>query len=234
MKERLFRFKQFSVSHARSAMPVGVDGVLVGAWATCAGERILDAGTGCGMIALMMAQRNAGARILAVDTHLPSVEEASSNFSLSPWSDRLRVEARSFLDFTDEDGPFDVIVSNPPFFDAGADNSVSARAMARHVGDLSPRNLLIHGAPLLSRGGVISVIAPASAEDILLEESASVGLMPERRCLVRDHDGSPWKRILMEFGREGRDLREHLTMFGDGQVPTCRYRELCGQFYLKF
>ena len=82
MKERLFRFKQFSVRHELSAMKVGMDGVLLGTWAAVDGaRRILDAGCGCGLIALMCAQRNAGARIDAIDVHALSVEEASFNFA---------------------------------------------------------------------------------------------------------------------------------------------------------
>ncbi len=78
-KERLFRFKQFNVRHSRSAMKVGVDGVLLGAWTSCAGERVLDVGCGCGLISLMIAQRFPQAIVEAIDIDHPSVEEAVEN-----------------------------------------------------------------------------------------------------------------------------------------------------------
>lgn len=234
MKERLFRFKQFNVSHACSALPVGVDGVLVGAWTGFDGMRILDAGTGCGVIALMMAQRNPGAHIFAVDTHLPSVEEASRNFAASPWGDRLKAEHVSFLDIKPDGGLYDVIVSNPPFFDSGADSTVSARTGARHMGVFSPYSLLGHGAGLLSEAGVISMILPATEEENLLAAASLRGMRLRRRCIVRDHEGAQWKRVLMEFGKYGETAYEELTMFDGDREPTSRYRELCGQFYLKF
>ena len=89
MSENVFRFKQFSCSHGRSAIKIGVDGVLAGAWADVSGcSDILDVGTGCGLIALMCAQRNPTARVLAIDIHRDSVEEAAGNFSNSLWSGR--------------------------------------------------------------------------------------------------------------------------------------------------
>jgi len=90
MKERIFRFKQFEIAHQKSAMKVGVDGVLVGAWADLSGAgRILDAGTGCGLISLMCAQRNPTAQIIGVDIDELSIEEACLNASNSCWNDRL-------------------------------------------------------------------------------------------------------------------------------------------------
>ncbi|MDE5713403.1 MAG: methyltransferase, partial [Muribaculaceae bacterium] len=96
MKDGLFHFKKFSVSHTRSSMKVGVDGVLIGAWAsTCAGD-ILDAGTGCGVIALMLAQRNPDSKVLAIDVDKPSIDEASENFINSPWGDRIEALETSY------------------------------------------------------------------------------------------------------------------------------------------
>jgi len=234
MKERLFRFKQFNVSHALSAMPIGVDGVLIGAWARCAGRRILDVGTGCGVIALMMAQRNAGCRITAIDTDSLSVEEAAMNFKKSPWPERLDAVNISFADIRPEDGLYDVIVSNPPYFDSGVDNHESPRTMARHIGELSPEILISRGCCLLSRDGVISMIVPAEMKERLLEVAQVNGLKMERCCSVRDHEGAAVKRVLLEFGHEGSNEERELTMFVDKVTPTSEYRELCGRFYLKF
>ena len=91
MKERLFRFKEFAVRHELSAMKVGVDGVLLGAWADVSGNTLLDVGTGCGLLALMALQRNPGLRVLGIDIHAPSIEEAQANAADTPWDDKVRL-----------------------------------------------------------------------------------------------------------------------------------------------
>ena len=140
-KERLFRFKRFAVSHSQSAIPVGMDGVLIGAWCSVSQAlRVLDAGTGCGLIALMCAQRSAEARITAIDIHPPSVEEAVYNFTTSPWARRLEARLIPFAEFAEKG--FDLIVSNPPFFHAGVSPTLSdARLRARHSGAFGPEAL---------------------------------------------------------------------------------------------
>ena len=100
-REKVFRFKQFSVRHDKSAMKVGTDGVLLGAWANaeCAGT-VLDIGTGTGLIALMLAQR-CNAKITAIEIDDDAAEEANENFALSPWGDRISVFKSDFVDFAD-------------------------------------------------------------------------------------------------------------------------------------
>lgn len=243
MKERLFRFKRFNVSHARSSMPIGVDGVLIGAWAYAKGGRVLDVGTGCGVIALMMAQRDGQAIIRGIDIDVPSVEEASVNFDNSPWHERLSADCVSFCDL-DGTEAYDLIVSNPPFYNAGMKDLDTARKRARHSGELSPEILVCGASAVLVPGGVLSMIVPAEAFEPLVSLSEDNGLTLSRGCFVRDHYGSPEKRVMLEFEKErsapsdnasSRKVEmEHLAMFDlDGQ-PTPEYRLLCGQFYLKF
>ena len=105
MREKVFRFKQFAVRNDRSAMKVGTDGVLLGAWCNVNGaRRVLDVGTGTGLIALMVAQRNAEAVIDAVEIDADACEEARENFEASPWRERLRVIHGDFLEITAEGG----------------------------------------------------------------------------------------------------------------------------------
>ena len=114
LMDKPFRFKQFTVQHQRSSMKVGTDAVLLGAWCELNGaQRVLDVGTGCGVIALMVAQRNADATILAIDIDPASVNEAQENFDASPWAERLHACRHDFNDLTDDEG-FDLIVTNPP------------------------------------------------------------------------------------------------------------------------
>lgn len=224
-------------------MPIGVDGVLIGAWASSKGGQVLDVGTGCGVIALMMAQRDGKSVIRGIDVDLPSVEEASVNFNNSPWRERLSADCISFCDL-DETEAYDLIVSNPPFYDAGMKDLDTARKRARHSGELSPESLVCCSEAVLRPGGVLSMIVPAEAFHPLVSLAADNGLMFSRGCFVRDHHGSPEKRVMLEFvkkvpaepnsGVDSEPSIEHLTMFESNGEPTPEYRRLCGQFYLKF
>lgn len=193
MKSRLFRFKQFEVSHSRAALPIGVDGVLIGAWAELRGRRVLDVGTGCGVIALMIAQRYPDAQVMAVDIHKPSVEEAEENFIRSPWSSRLEVKEKSFAEVAISGEKYDLIVSNPPFFDSGVEATDSPRLSARHQGELSPYSLVEGASELLNPGGGLAMIVPTEMAEKLLSFAILHGMRPERVCRVKDHEGAPKK-----------------------------------------
>lgn len=242
MKERLFKFKQFSVHHSQSAMKVGVDGVLVGAWADASGQRVLDAGCGCGMIALMVAQRNPAAVVDAVDIHAPSVDEANLNFSLSPWGNRLRARVADFNDLASGQGQYDLIVSNPPFFDSGVAEPETPREVARHTAGLSPLTLAELSAALLEPGGRLCLITVAGTEENIAAAASRHGLARARLCRVTDHEGAPCKRVLMEFVKTDGTDPEHdpvpqvtdLVMFNPDKTPTEGYRALTGPFYLHF
>ena len=240
-----FRFKQFAVSHHRSSMKVGVDGVLIGCWADADGaKRILDVGTGCGLIALIMAQRTAGARIDAIDIDAPSIEEARENFSASPWPDRINAvnlgfsEALSLLSNGDE--AFDLIVSNPPFFDSGVKETVTARERARHQGELSPSMLLIGASRLLSQSGKVAMVVPTDIAEDLENTALRLGFILMRKCLVRGHEDAPYKRVLLQWCIHMGDERssyiqpECLTLELSPGLPTEDYRRLCKDFYLRF
>ncbi|MDE5883107.1 MAG: methyltransferase [Muribaculaceae bacterium] len=255
MKERLFKFKEFSVKHARSAMKVGVDGVLIGAWATSNGEHILDVGTGCGLIALMLAQRNSQALIDGIDIDPNSVEEAKENVEMSPWNDRIRIDRISFDEVCrskmicrnkNEEGDvnnenlYDLIVSNPPFYDSGVKDPSTPRERSRHQGDLSPESLIVNSCRLLRPKGRLALIAPAEKGEALFQCARSANMIPHRVCYVRDHSTSPEKRIMIEMVY-CQDMEapitfqeEHLVMYELTGEPTLRYRTLCKPFYLRF
>ena len=235
MRDTTFRFKQFSCKHGQSSMKIGVDAVLLGAWANVDGKRILDVGTGCGVIALMCAQRNEKAKILSIDIDAPSVAEANENFEASPWGDRLEVENINFIDLIDRQ--FDLIISNPPYFDAGVSNLESPRLKARHKDQLSPESLLLHGSKLLAVKGRIAMIVPADQLDRLMEISLSADLFLRRGCRVRGHRGVEVKRVLLEFQKgtiPSTPYLDELTLEETPGEPTQQYLDLCRDFYLKF
>lgn len=240
MKERLFRFKQFSVAHELSAMKVGVDGVLLGAWAGLHGHRALDIGTGCGLIALMLAQREPLLQITAIDIDRLSCEEASGNFIKSPWSPRLKAINISFDEFValSQGLEYDVIVSNPPFFDSGVETVTTARETARHQSSLTVASLMNGASELLSEDGRLTVIYPVESENSVVCAALNNGLSLTRVCKVRDHQEAPFKRVMLEFSKtksaQCSVIREELTMFLPDKMPTKEYRHLCRDFYLKF
>lgn len=235
MRESLFRFKKFDCRHSSSSMKIGVDAVLVGAWSDVSQARtILDVGTGCGVISLMCAQRNASAQILAIDIHEGSVKEAALNFSKSPWSNRLEAELRDFSSCTLRD--IDLIISNPPYFDSGVVNPDTVRLKARHQDALSPKYILERGRDILSDTGMICMIVPAEQSDNLISYASALGYGLDRTCNVKGNAKAAAKRTLLQFvmGNGGRNLQENLTLEISPNVPTEEYRSLCKEFYLKF
>lgn len=239
----LFRFKHFSLSHHRSAMKVGVDGVLIGCWAHTEGAKyILDVGCGCGLIAFIMAQRCQEAKIIGIDIDKESIEEATENMHNSPWSDRICFLHGDFPSDLDEgyNSNIDLIVSNPPYFDSGVTETVTSRERARHQGRLSPSSLLKSSVSLLSPNGSVAMIVPSEFSLYLEEEAKDLGFSLIRKCLVRGHKDAPYKRTLLQWQlqvgvRSVVDIEiEYLTLELSRGIPSQEYRNLCKDFYLKF
>lgn len=236
-----FRFKRFEVYHHRSSMKIGVDAVILGAWANVLNARtILDVGCGCGVIALMTAQRNPTSTIEAIDTDKESIEEVASNFLASPWHERLVAKQIDFNDYCSRHieqniQPIDYIISNPPYFDSGVDSPDSVRLKARHQGQLSPSIILEKGSNLISDNGIIGMVIPVEQAEELAEFANYIGLYPIRKMIMTGREGREPKRCFIEFGHhQVLFSTEHLTIeFRDGSF-TPDYKSLCQDFYLKF
>ncbi len=231
-----FQFKQFRITQERSAMKVGMDGVLLGAWVNASGaERMLDIGTGTGLIALMLAQKNASAQIDAIEIDRDACDEAIFNVKQSDWSNRIKLFCQSFQEFTTEN-KYDLIVSNPPFFGNGVKAPDETRAQARHA-DALPLAVLISGAvSLLQENGRIALVLPA--EQLLeVENLAKInGLFLSQLCRVKPNPIKPDFRILIELCNCPTTLQEEKLMieFEKHHDYTPEYRELTKDFYLKF
>ncbi|MGN0237620.1 MAG: tRNA1(Val) (adenine(37)-N6)-methyltransferase [Lepagella sp.] len=235
MRDSLFHFKKFSCHHGLGSIKIGVDAVLIGAWADVSDvEHALDVGTGCGVIALMLAQRNETALIDAIDIDADAIGQAIKNFKESPWSDRLKASLERYNDILLKH--HDLIISNPPYFDSGITHPDSSRLVARHQSELSPRELLRHGVDLLSDHGRIALIIPADQADDLVNDAKRIGLCLRRVTLVRGHIDAPIKRALLEFCNYPvvTPLENILTLETAPGQPTDQYRQLCKDFYLKF
>ena len=245
----IFRFKQFVVNHGFSSMKVGVDAVILGAWA---GKRrsfnVLDIGTGCGIISLILAQRQPKAFVHAVDIDKASVEEAKQNFKISPFANRMSVSLKIFPeDLLQEKRKYDLIVSNPPFFKSGIVSPSTSREIARHQDTLSPFSLISNSEKLLLPGGYLSMIFPMEFRDAVVSESQRHNFIVRRECRVRNNPKRPEKRVMIEFqlASDSGEIfakgnssceeieTESLTLFIEGQ-STEEYRTLCSDLYLKF
>lgn len=182
-------------------MRIGTDGVLLGAWAgvSAATRRVADIGAGCGVVALMLAQRAQNARVDAVECDAGAAADAAANFDASPWPHRLRLHACTFDAFR-SDASFDVVASNPPFFTETLRSPDSARASARHAGQLCFDALVARCADgLLGSDGRLAVILPCASDDATLLSAAMHRLHPRRHCLVSNSPGAAPKRSLWEF-----------------------------------
>ena len=230
---RIFRFKQFTVTHERSALPLGTDGVLLGAWCNIGeADSVLDVGTGCGIISLMMAQRNSNILIDAIDIDQNSVLEASENFAQSPWGDRITCHE---CDFNQWEGHYDLIVSNPPFFLNGIRSPQDARARARHTQSLSFEQFMRHGKSLLGDDGRIAMISPYDIVGHIIELATFSSLNIARMCEVVPIEGKSPKRVMWELSMRLQPLKkEQLILKDTTGNPTPQYKALCSDFYLHF
>lgn len=235
MKERIFRFKKFQVKNELSAMKVGTDGVLLGAWANVDGAgRILDVGTGCGVIALMMAQRNPQAVIDAIDIDGGAVEESAENFRNSEWGSRLSAKLIDYKDFTPTH-KYDLVISNPPYFSNGVLPKGAERTIARHDNMLSISDLLFKSVQILTASGILSIITPVESENEVMEQASECSLYPVRISRVSGTVNGEPKRILWEFSKLQPE-RIIETSFAIEFSPlnyTPQYIELTKDFYLK-
>lgn len=228
-----FSFKQFELSDARCGMKIGTDGVLLGAWARLApgARRVADIGAGCGLIALMMAQRYADVTVDAVEIDPGAAADAADNIAASPWPDRIRTVNASFDTLT---GPYDAIVSNPPFFRTGEQAPSEQRARARHSATLAPVSLVRWAANALAPQGTLSVITTAENPDDFEFEAMLVRMYVRRKCMVHTRADRPAMRIMWEFGRtQGPVETSELYIRDSANHYTPEYIELTKDFYLK-
>lgn len=236
-REKTFRFKRFEVLNDRTAMKVGTDGVLLGAWCDVAGaRRVLDVGTGCGVIALMVAQRNAEAIIDAIEIDGASAQEAALNFSRSPWSERLHVVACDFnsVEAWWSGEKYDLIVSNPPFFTNGILPPDASRMSARHTQHLTYGQLLKNAGMLLTDGGKIALITPFDSVKEIIEGCVFNNLNISRKVNIVSVYGSTPKRVLWELVKYSCTMHEsELVIEISPGVFSEEYVALCKDFYLK-
>ena len=242
----VFKFKRFEVVNERSAMKVNTDGVLLGALMTIlpTDRTLLDIGTGTGTIALMAAQRlsqcgichadrSAENRVDAIDIDEASAEEAAANFRNSPWSEVLHAYHTSLDDFA-SDRKYDLIFSNPPYFEDSLNAPEERRNNARHTSTgLSYREILDFASQSLTDNGRVAFVLPAETEAALCRHARMNGLHLFRIVRVRTVPRKEPSRIIAEFSRMRKDTSEDtvLTIQNEGKY-TEEYLSLMRDFYL--
>ena len=238
MANSWFKFKQFTIEQGQSAMKVGTDGVLLGAWANVEDKnRILDIGTGTGLIALMLAQRNSNAQIDAVEIDKLASEQARGNFDNSNWAERLNNYNLSIQDFVLQTQlKYDFIISNPPYFEHSYSAKTIQRQTARETITLNFSELIAAVQKILEKEGSFAVILPYSATDGFINLTKQAGLYLNYRTNIYPTLKSEIKRVLLEFSFvENKYAEDKLVI-----EPTTRhkysneYKELTKDFYLKF
>lgn len=232
-----FRFKRFMVYHDRCAMKVGTDGVLLGAWTSidrC--KNILDVGTGSGLIALMLAQRNEITTITAIDVDVDAVAQAKENVMASPFKDRIEVKNISFQDFVKQTSTkFDGIVCNPPFFVNSLLSPDKRRSKARHAYSLPIEDLLFLSRKIISLGGKLSLVYPFERKCFLEELIHEAGWYIYRQTDVYPTPGSLPKRLLLELSLAPSDdniIHNHLVIEKQRHHYSEEFIQLAKDFYL--
>ena len=233
-----FQFKQFRIIQEHSAMKVGMDGVLLGAWVDPSGaERILDVGTGTGLIALMMAQKNHDALVDAIGIDEDAYREASLNARQSAWNERIQVEWCSFGEFAaSTTQKYDLIICNPPFFTNGVKAPVQNRAQARHSDSLPLTDLISGATRLLSKNGRLALILPFEGLAEIEQLAEYNHLSVSRLCRIKPNPQKPIFRILIELTNTTCEISNEslLIEFETHHDYTPEYKELTRDFYLKF
>ncbi len=234
MSETTFRFKQFTIHQDKCAMKVGTDAVLLGAWVNVNGsKKILDIGTGTGIISLMIAQKSSGI-IHAVDIDEGAFLQCKENFRISPWWERLLPFHISFQEFAGTTNEkYDLIVSNPPYFHHASKPPEELRSQARHHDQLTFEDLILGTKKILTSNGKLCVILPIKEGMEFMDIAMRHGLFCERMLKVKTKQDRPEKRVMMEFSSRFGVMDESIIIIHDAIDQFSKdYRELTGDYYL--
>jgi tRNA1Val (adenine37-N6)-methyltransferase len=230
-----FSFRRFTVNQSRCAMKTGTDGVTLGAWIGRGKyKRILDVGTGTGLIALMAAQVNVNAIVDAIDVDVDACRQALENVEASPFCDRISVVHKPFSLFVKDVGTkYDLIVSNPPYFVDSLKGPDSGRNIARHDDMLTLEELVEKGRGVLSPGGRISLIMPVDREREIRGIAVSNCMNMSRTAYLYPRAGAGPKRLLVEMYRGWDEpcIHETITILSSSGSYTAEYLELRGEFF---
>lgn len=231
----IFHFKQFSVQNEKSAMKVNTDSVLLGAWAEIPEDSKIgiDIGSGTGLLALMIAQRNPKIKITGIEIEKNAFEESKINFKNSPYSKRLKAVNLPLQKFETE-VKFDVIISNPPYFVNDLKNQTQNKTTARHTDSMSFEELLFFAENNLSNYGKFSLVLPKIESQLFIFLSEKTSLHLQQVAFIQPNSAKSVNRVLMCFGKEKTKLiEETFCVYQSQGVYSKEHHELTKDFYLE-
>ena len=238
MSNDWFAFKKFTIQQSRSAMKVGTDSILLGAWVDVENATsVLDVGSGTGLLSLMMAQRS-DALIHGVENNHEAYLDSLENIKTSPWLDRIRVYNITFQEFSSgirqNQLKYDLIISNPPYFQPSPASTYYARKSARQTTELSFEELLSGVNALLAEDGNLCIVLPVPEGDIFMRIAETLYFNCNRVLNIKYTSQSPVKRRLMQFCKQKKELisSDIAIMDNTRNQYTEEYKTLTGDYYL--
>jgi len=201
----MFRFKQFAIRQENAAMKVGTDGALLGAWSDVSkAKNILDIGTGTGIIAMMVAQRNKEAKITAIEIDQNALIDANFNVNNCPWPKRIEIFQTSLQDFIPSN-KFDSIISNPPFFENSLKSNSGEKIKARHTDSLHYSDILEFSSTYLNENGTLHLILPIENAEKCIELGKEQGFYLKRVCTVKPVPHKNAHRLVFELSKSNNN-----------------------------
>lgn len=237
MANSFFEFKQFTIQQDSCAMKIGTDAVLLGAWSSFDKEngncRILDIGTGTGILAIMAAQKNPTATVDAVEIDHEAFLQAKGNIGNSPWKDNIHIAECDVSDFSTAQ-KYDFIVSNPPYFEKSLKSPDAQRSVARHTDTLSFDKLASSIKRLLNDEGKAYIILPAEAEDSMCSAAINHNLYLSHKANIITKDGQKAKRVIIVLRHNTSTYtEENITVRNSDGSYTEQYVKMTADFYVK-
>jgi tRNA1Val (adenine37-N6)-methyltransferase len=236
MPNNYFNFKQFTINQEKSAFKVGTDGVLLGACAELNSvSSILDIGSGTGLISLMLAQR-CDAMITAIEPDYESYLQCSDNMSHCPWKERLKVINTDLQSFAPQHPEFDLIVTNPPFFNDSLKSPDPRKSAARHNDSLTSGEILESVRKFMKEDGNLQLILPYAEGNIFIAEANMYGLYCNSILKIKSVPTAEIRRLILKFSRVLKKPSESFLTIEHGKRHefTEEYINLTKDFYLKF
>ena len=240
MPNSYFQFKKFRIEQKASGMKVTTDACLFGAW--CASElrknplrrgRLLDIGTGTGLLSLMIAQRNEEMDIKAIELNTEAFHEAASNFKSSPWDNRLTCEHTAFQNFNSD--PADFIICNPPFFAGSQQGTDINKNQAIHAISLTASELLENVLPHLKDDGLFFLLYPEKEMKAFIDIAEASDLHVQKLITVRNQEAGPIFRVMASFRKSvNKKTSEELIIRAADQQYTSQFWELLSPYYLEY
>ncbi len=231
-----FLFKQFAMQQNNAAMKIGTDGILLGAWANVNNtSSAIDIGTGTGIIALMLAQKNSSLTIDAIESDKAACIDAQTNFLSSPWLNRLNLYNEAIQEYNPKK-KYDCIISNPPFFEKSLKSVTNSRSLARHTNSLHYKDLLEFSKNNLSDNGSLSIILPVEQAFKCTTIADKYSLYLNRRCNVFPKPNKKQHRTLLELSKRNNELTENdlIIETENRHNYTHDYINLTKDFYIIF